>query len=526
MLANSILGRFWLELINGIINAWGDSVLSHIWLPIWNFFNEAKAHSFIFNATANVLNAIKRVYFNSLLYRFLKHESVLDRSYKNSFTANVFDRLVKRAITAYKRLYLLFCEYNFGSLNYRIYKKILFINYLNALGVFVIFMCVVPGNMWNNMWGLMAAVIFMAFYFFSVMAGKDYGKSVKALPLPLLLFMVAAVLGVFFSSARNDSLRIFMLFFTSFALCIIIFGSMSNKEKLNKFIGFIFTAVVLTSLYALYQAIIGVEVDLTLTDVVMNEGMPGRVYSTFSNPNNYAEFLILLIPFCAAYALNKKDKVHRFTLCLLLVLPILALATTYSRSCWVSFAISVLVFIILYKPKLLILLFGFVLLSIPFLPDTITNRILTIGNMGDTSNAYRIYIWEAAVKMIRDNFLTGIGLGPAAFSKVYPSYAHVTAVGAPHSHMLYLEVFIETGLLGGLSYLWLHARLIRDSLIRYGKIDNELKNILIAAVASLTGVLFVSSAEYIWFYPRVMFVFFIVVGMTLSAIRLSKEVAQ
>ena len=42
-------------------------------------------------------------------------------------------------------------------------------------------------------------------------------------------------------------------------------------------------------------------------------------------------------------------------------------------------------------------------------------------------------------------------------------------------------------------------------------------------VSSLAGVSFVCAAEYIWFYPRVLFAFFILIGATLAAVKLAEE---
>ena len=53
--------------------------------------------------------------------------------------------------------------------------------------------------------------------------------------------------------------------------------------------------------------------------------------------------------------------------------------------------------------------------------------------------------------------------------------------------------------------------------------DPLLRYVLIACVSSLAGVSFVGAAEYIGFYPRVLFAFFILIGVTLSAVKLAEE---
>ena len=188
-----------------------------------------------------------------------------------------------------------------------------------------------------------------------------------------------------------------------------------------------------------------------------------------------------------------------------------------------SFALAAVVFLALWDKRLLPLIPVAAVLAIPLLPETVFNRILTIGNTADSSNMYRIYIWGSTLEMIRDYGLTGIGLGPENFIPLYDFYSHPNASIAPHSHMLYLEIWLEMGLLGIVSFLGMYLGIIRRGLRAIRHADPLVRHVLIACVSSLVGVSFVGAAEYIWFYPRVMFAFFIVLGVTLAAAKLAEE---
>ena len=97
------------------------------------------------------------------------------------------------------------------------------------------------------------------------------------------------------------------------------------------------------------------------------------------------------------------------------------------------------------------------------------------------------------------------------------------AAVAQHSHMVYLEVWLEMGLLGIVSFLAMYLGLIRRAIRARRHADPMLRNVLTACVSSLAGVSFVCAAEYIWFYPRVLFAFFILIGATLAAVKLAEE---
>lgn len=60
------------------------------------------------------------------------------------------------------------------------------------------------------------------------------------------------------------------------------------------------------ALYGCYQSYIGVDIVASQQDMNLNQGMPGRVYSFFDNPNNFAEQLAMLLPLNLALFLNSR----------------------------------------------------------------------------------------------------------------------------------------------------------------------------------------------------------------------------
>ncbi len=486
-------------------------------------------YSFIYTFLSSFKNKFRDIFYGSVIYKFFYHEDKIQYMCEKSSVFKFIDKIIISVISFASDVYKSLRKINRGSINNSIYNFLnrnSYLRFQNILAVLIVIMVCVPGHKWNNLYGLLIAMFVLFLYFVTLMSGKNFSLRIAKFDFIMIIFMIASLVAVIISNAVGDSIRIFMFFFTSFIFMFVIWGSIKKEEDLNKFVGIISIGLILTSLYCIYQGIMGVEIDVRLTDLSANQGMPGRAYSTFENPNNYAEYLVMFMPFMAAFALNQKDKKKKFIWLFLLLVPFMALLYTYSRSCWVSFAISVAVFIAFYNYKLipLIALLGF--LAIPFLPESILNRILTIGSMKDTSNQYRILIWEGALKMLKNNFITGIGLGPEAYSLLYPSFAHASAVLAPHSHMLFMEVLVEMGLLGFVSLMvfWVITlkRLITVK-IRHA-LSCDQKNYVCASLASFTGIIFVSGVEYIWFYPRTMFMFFIMIGIILATLNISRKV--
>lgn len=380
-----------------------------------------------------------------------------------------------------------------------------------------------PGALWRNQYALVLSFVLFGAMLLDAWSQDRIPFRVKDLGVWFFAFMVASVLAVVNSADRGEGVRVFCFYLTSFLLCMSLVGTVTNRGRLMSILGFVYVTLVLTGIVAFAQRIIGVEVSASLTDLSMNAGMPGRVYSTLENPNNYAEFIVLTFPVSLVFCANIVDRRWKTLSLAALVFPVGALLMTYSRSCWVSFALTVVVFLALWDKRLLPLIPVAVVLAVPILPDTIFNRILTIGNTADSSNMYRVYIWGSVLQMIRDYGLAGIGLGPGNFTPIYDLYSHPNASIAPHSHMLYMEIWLEMGVLGIVSFLGMYLGVIRRGIRSARHADPLLRHVLIACVSSLVGVSFVGAAEYIWFYPRVMFAFFILMGITLSAVKLSEE---
>jgi putative inorganic carbon (HCO3(-)) transporter len=85
-------------------------------------------------------------------------------------------------------------------------------------------------------------------------------------------------------------------------------------------------------------------------------------------------------------------------------------------------------------------------IGVNFLPDTIIDRIQTIVNpQADSSSAFRLQIWKAALPMIKDYWLTGIGSDLTTFKKVYADYM-MPGVCANHLHSIYLINFVTEGI--------------------------------------------------------------------------------
>lgn len=400
-------------------------------------------------------------------------------------------------------------------------------NYLRFVSFICMFLFIIPHNFWSNMFGLLfAAALFVLYVIAAAAPGGErrVGTNMNAVWFSMLVFGFSLLVSCFVSYARGDSVRVLMFFVTSFMLCLVLYASVRTRGDFDVVGGFMYVALLFTSLLAFAQRVMGIEADASLTDLALNKNMPGRVFSTLGNPNNYAEFLVLFMPFAFAFALgHEKGTAKRRALLFGMLLPLGAILLTYSRSGWIALVIAAAIFIMLYDRRLIPVFLILGVCALPFIPQNIWNRILTIGNLNDSSSSYRVDIWTGCFKMLKEYWFTGVGLGTGGFAEIYPRFAVGESGVAPHSHMHFMEMLIELGVLGFVGYISLTFSLIRRSFQAAAKsVSYGLRNYAIASAASMTGIVLIGCFEYCWFYPRVMFAFFICAGLAMAAKRAGK----
>ena len=486
----------------------------------------------------NVLSRINKEYKNSAFYALLLKLGTL---YKESFFYALWSKepaqtetpffymLSGNAALALKRrgkaLCLNFAEFNRGSLNDVFFTKLVkkeWFHFEYICAAFFFLMIVTPHNVWNNFIAVAGTAILGIIFLFRSVLKNDLEIKCQTSPW-LIIFILSVFGGIFISPDRADGLRV-ALFMISAIIFMGFVSSIENEAVLIKFIKILVAALFLICVYGIYQRVMGVEAQKLLTDLENNKGMPGRVYSTFENPNNFAEAIVLLLPFVFAMFILSKRNIAKAGYACVFAVCLAALMFTYSRSCYVSFAISAVVFLLLYKPKLLLPFIVIAIALIPFLPESVTSRILTIASTADTSNAYRIYLWGGAWKMLKEYiFRGGAGVGSAAFIKAYAPFANPLAANAPHSHMLYMELFIELGAVGGIGFFVFWLSSLKKGLSVLKTDNKKIKCLTAASISAFAGISFAAAAEYIWFYPRVMYVFFIVLGILLCSVKLNKK---
>ena len=504
-----------------------NSVVGSFLLRLWYVLNTWYEGS----GLARLLRGISRVWtrwFNgSALMRFLVRGGVLPRAWRDSFLCRAAETLINLPAALLHWLYrkwdLVFDNSGFALLGFGMGEQT-----PAAIGWLMLAVLVIPYDNWDNRYSLLGFLLMVCLFIVGGMRSRTLRLDLKSIgPYPII-FAGAVCLSWVLSYSSVLSKR-FLFFHLTGMLCVAVtVAAVERADQLKRLAGFASLGLFCTGAYGVVQRVQGVEVNYSYVDPLLNEGMPGRVFSVFENPNAFAEVLVMLIPLAVALLFCSKSIWGKLGALCAAGVGIASLGMTYSRASWIGLVVAAAVFVFLWNRKLIpaFLLLG--LLAIPMLPDTIFNRILTIFNPKDSSTSSRFPLYQAALEMIKSRPVRGAGLGTDAVRLAIKdgNLYHGTAPFV-HAHNLYLQIWLETGLIGVVSYL---ATMISGfkSAAKACKLHcpYEVKMITIGSAAALAGILVDCLADYLWNYPRVMVIFWFLFAVMLSGIKLAHCAAQ
>lgn len=344
--------------------------------------------------------------------------------------------------------------------------------------------------------------------------------------LPIILFIVILTIAVGLSISPKQSLitgLLYLLFIAFFYLVSWVLGREEHAGTLKLVIWSLMLSSLFLSFIGFYQFIVGVPVEQSWVDEKMFTGLQSRVFATLDNPNVLAEFLVFTIPLSLAALLSSRHLPTQVFITGIIGVSVLCLGLTYSRGGWLGFAMAMLVFFLLKDRRALFMLLLFGAVGIFFLPESILERVASIGNLQESSTAYRLSIWTASLRIIADYWVSGIGPGLPTFAMVYP-YFSLAAGMAYHSHNLFLQLVVEMGFMGLAAFLWMMWVFVRAGIQSWRKIqDPYLKNILIGLIAGMAGYLLQGMTDYVWYSPRLILTFWLMLALMAALVRQAKR---
>ena len=116
--------------------------------------------------------------------------------------------------------------------------------------------------------------------------------------------------------------------------------------------------------------------------------------------------------------------------------------------------------------------------------------------------------------MLSDYWLTGIGVGEAAFTSIYPLYSYIGIESTVHSHNIFLQIAIELGVVALVIFVFTMFLVVQKGFSTLKSTsDKWIKLFASAAISGLIAALVHGMVDYIWYNYRVFFMFWIVAAL-------------
>ena len=355
-------------------------------------------------------------------------------------------------------------------------------------------------------------------------------------PIHILVFLYwcVATIATAFSPVKEAALNGWI----TLTLYLVLFALAAKILRSPRLCNWIITSFLLTALlvsaYGVRQEFFGVQQLATWNDPNSALANDTRVYSYLGNPNLLGGYLLAAIALSIAAVFVWQTWIQKTLAIIMVGMNSACLYFTDSRGAWLAMAVLIGVLLLLfyfwwqkYLPRfwqvwLLPLVFGslaglFIAAFISVEPLRI--RLLSIfAGREDSSNNFRINVWEACFRIIKDYPLIGIGPGNDAFNQIYPRYMN-SRYPALSAYSVYLEHIVEMGYIGFSCFVWLVVITLDRGIRQLSRLrqSRDLRGIyLIAAIAATASLGFHGFVDTVWYRPQINTIWWLMLAIVAS----------
>ncbi len=282
---------------------------------------------------------------------------------------------------------------------------------------------------------------------------------------------------------------------------VVIFNMLKRKIITEN------TLIKLFMYSALFISIAGFIQLLVLPDFTVLDPSLGwdphknRLASTFFDPNFTGVYLVLCVAL-TLYFHHTLNKLNITQKTIFLLVPIIALILTFSRSSWAALSLVVLIHG-LFKNRKLLLIFALLTFLVYFAVPRVQTRLSGITDPADSAH-FRIISWSNTWQIAKDNLFLGTGYNTFRFAQKEYGFIDAGESGGNSgagSDSSFLLILATTGVLGSALFV------IAFFSPLFTKLSMDLKILFLSTTIPLfVHSQFVNSI----FYPQILFLWLVI----------------
>lgn len=362
-------------------------------------------------------------------------------------------------------------------------------------------------------------------FFYMIISDEKVTLSISKYNFPIFLFMISILISLIYSGLNEWSGLQLYLFFPN--ILIFYITTILKSEQKRQLIATIFISASIISIYAIYQYLSDFSF-INSNEYIAEFIIKKRVFATFLSPNMLASYIIMMLFLGLGLLITayfQKEKTFPWIFISLFTMSV-ALLLTKSLGGILAFTVTFILFIFLanlyllpninFKKvtlKLNSMGINFVLLFFIFISTLFTReRLSQLFNLNNPNNpmVQRIYYWFTSLKIIKHFPLTGIGW--AKLENLYRLYKPAPSVTTSYSHNVFLQIIVELGLLGLLSFIWIVFMFLKAAL-RSIKDNTTQRALKIGLFCAGCSFLLHNLIDLSFYFGQVSFFWWIILGL-------------
>lgn len=282
---------------------------------------------------------------------------------------------------------------------------------------------------------------------------------------PFLLYAVYIIISFLNAPYKWLSTDDFVRYLSYMGVSLIVISEFDEAAR-RRFTKIFIAGAIITVAYGILQIVdfhfcSHDPSGLALDPFLWRAAFGPRVFSTYGNPNFFADFvLIMFFIFISQYL-----KTRSFWYLPVIAADLLCLYCTDTKGAWMGFAIGFVIFVAIYSVFFLREYYERYRTQINAIALTVLVSVtLGVGIAAKhrfNSVSFRVFTWLSTWEMIETRPLTGTGVG--SFKVIYPAFRrpqifHIEGkhnTETDHAEDEYLEQWFDNGMIGFGLFLWI-----------------------------------------------------------------------
>ena len=323
--------------------------------------------------------------------------------------------------------------------------------------------------------------------------------------LPYIFFSLVSTA---FSINKGESLSDNKEFFVFLLIPIFLIILNTRKRLEHSLLAVLISAVI--------SALLGIGISIYRKGISLDFRLKGLT----SHWMTYSGLLMFAFIFFFVYLFYEKRMKVKLILGSVLFIIFVVILLSLTRSVWVGIFVSIGIFIIYYKPRILYAIVPIVVLLVFILPSSVKDRVTSIFDMNNETNRDRFYMYQTGFNIFKEYPLTGVGA--ANVGKIYNKYKPAEAtLSNPHLHNNFLQELAERGIF---ALLGLVGAFISVFIFLVKKIKNSIdfeKVVATGALFAYIGFMIAGLFEYNFGDTEIKFILFYF--LSIPFVRLSEK---